>query len=102
MGATTPEKFAQRALKRVLPWRSPDAGLVHHADCGLQYAANHCRRKRDAPGTTVSLGAKGDCWDNTPMGLNNWHVALVAPRRAAPGHVRTAVRTARVQRWAAA
>lgn len=102
MGATTPEKFAQQALERPLPWRSPDAGLVHHSDGHLQYAANDCRRKREAPGTTVPMRAAGDCWDNAPMGLDNWHVAFAAPHRSAPGQVRTAARAAQLHRWAAA
>ena len=55
------------ALQMALGWRNPPAGLVHHSDRGVQYAAHDYRRVLATHGITVSMSRKGDCWDNAPM-----------------------------------
>jgi putative transposase len=52
------------ALQMALARRRPGEGLVHHSDRGSQYTAlTFGRGCRDA-GIAVSMGSKGDCFDN--------------------------------------
>jgi putative transposase len=52
------------ALQMALARRQPDHGLVHHSDQGSQYVSlAFGQRARDA-GVTVSMGSRGDCFDN--------------------------------------
>lgn len=67
MSETMPQELTLSALDVALGWRDPDAGLVHHSGRGSQYAAKDYRTKLKAPGITVSMSRKGDCWDNAPM-----------------------------------
>jgi putative transposase len=52
------------ALHRALNWRRPAAGLVHHSDRGVQYAAAAYRAALAQHGIQASMSRKGDCWDN--------------------------------------
>jgi putative transposase len=52
------------ALAMGLARRRPEAGLIHHSDQGSQYVSlAFGQRARDA-GIAVSMGSKGDCFDN--------------------------------------
>ncbi len=52
------------ALQMGLARRKPDAGLIHHSDQGSQYVSlAFGQRARDA-GIAMSMGSKGDCFDN--------------------------------------
>ena len=52
------------ALEMALHRRQPGPGLVHHSDQGSQFASlAFGQRARDA-GIAVSMGSKGDCYDN--------------------------------------
>ncbi len=52
------------ALQMGLARRRPEAGLIHHSDQGSQYVSlAFGQRARDA-GIAVSMGSKGDCFDN--------------------------------------
>lgn len=52
------------ALQMGLARRKPGAGLIHHSDQGSQYVSlAFGQRARDA-GIAVSMGSKGDCFDN--------------------------------------
>lgn len=52
------------ALQMALARRQPDPGLVHHPDQGSQYVSlAFGQRARDA-GIAVSMGSRGDCFDN--------------------------------------
>jgi len=53
-----------RALHRALNWRRPSAGLVHHSDRGVQYAAAAYRSVLARHGIQASMSRKGNCWDN--------------------------------------
>jgi putative transposase len=51
-------------LQMGLARRQPDPGLVHHSDQGSQYVSlAFGQRARDA-GVAVSMGSRGDCFDN--------------------------------------
>jgi transposase InsO family protein len=52
------------ALHRALNWRRPTAGLVHHSDRGVQYAAAAYRAVLARHGIQASMSRKGNCWDN--------------------------------------
>ena len=52
------------ALAMAVGRRRPGAGLVHHSDQGSQYVSlAFGQRARDA-GIAVSMGSRGDCYDN--------------------------------------
>jgi putative transposase len=52
------------ALEMAVSRRRPDAGLIHHSDQGSQYVSlGFGQAARDA-GIAVSMGSKGDCYDN--------------------------------------
>lgn len=52
------------ALQMGLARRKPDAGLIHHSDQGSQYVSlAFGQHARDA-GIAMSMGSKGDCFDN--------------------------------------
>ena len=52
------------ALNMAVHRRRPDPGLVHHSDQGSQYVSlGFGQAARDA-GIAISMGSRGDCWDN--------------------------------------
>ncbi|MGZ6576690.1 MAG: IS3 family transposase, partial [Solirubrobacteraceae bacterium] len=52
------------ALQMALARRKPGPGLVHHSDQGSQFVSlAFGQRARDA-GIAVSMGSRGDCYDN--------------------------------------
>ncbi len=52
------------ALNMAVHRRRPDAGLIHHSDQGSQYVSlGFGQAARDA-GIAISMGSRGDCWDN--------------------------------------
>jgi putative transposase len=52
------------ALKMGLHRRRPDAGLVHHSDAGSQYVSLAFGQQARDAGIAVSMGSKGDAFDN--------------------------------------
>jgi transposase InsO family protein len=44
--------------------RRPDAGLIHHSDQGSQYVSLAFGQQARDAGIAVSMGSKGDCFDN--------------------------------------
>ena len=44
--------------------RLPGAGLIHHSDRGVQYAAESYQDVLDEHGIICSMSRRGDCWDN--------------------------------------
>jgi putative transposase len=44
--------------------RRPPAGVIFHSDRGCQYTSRDFRRLAEDHGVLLSLGRKGDCWDN--------------------------------------
>ena len=52
------------ALQMAVARRRPEPGLIHHSDQGSQYVAlGFGQQARDA-GIAVSMGSKGDAYDN--------------------------------------
>jgi putative transposase len=54
-------------LTMAIQRRRPRAGLIHHSDCGSQYAASDCRDILEAAAIIQSMSRKANCWDNAPM-----------------------------------
>lgn len=52
------------ALTMACLHRRPPAGVIFHSDRGCQYTSGDYRRLAAGLGVTLSLGRKGECWDN--------------------------------------
>lgn len=52
------------ALAAALMQRRPGAGLLHHSDRGVQYAAEDFQTLLQKHGIECSMSRKGNCWDN--------------------------------------
>jgi putative transposase len=52
------------ALQMALQRRRPEPGLIHHTDQGSQYVSLAFGQKARDAGIAVSMGSKGDCYDN--------------------------------------
>jgi putative transposase len=57
-------ELVQAALRMALLHRRPEAGLIHHSDRGVQYAADDFQRLLATHQVTCSMSRKGNCWDN--------------------------------------
>ena len=44
--------------------RRPEVGTIFHSDRGCQYTSKDFRELAEAHGVVLSLGRKGDCFDN--------------------------------------
>jgi transposase InsO family protein len=55
------------ALVMALQRRRPEAGLIHHSDRGVQYAAEPYRQVLGRHGVRRSMSRRGNCLDNAPM-----------------------------------
>ena len=82
------------ALQVAVSRRRPDRGLVHHSDQGSQYTSLIFTRRCRAVGIDVSMGSRGDCFDNAAH--ESFHASLkkdLINRRAWPtkAEARTAV-----------
>jgi putative transposase len=53
------------ALQMGLARRRPDPGLIHHSDQGSQFVSLAFGQKARDAGIAVSMGSKGDCYDNS-------------------------------------
>ena len=67
MRETLHASIAIEALEMAIKRQRPPAGLVHHSDRGIQYAADEYRQHLAAAGITPSMSRKGNCLDNAPM-----------------------------------
>lgn len=52
------------ALRMACAQRRPPAGVVFHSDRGCQYTSKEYAELAAGLGVTLSLGRKGQCWDN--------------------------------------
>jgi putative transposase len=52
------------ALQMALARRRPEPGLLHHSDMGSQYLSLAFGQQARDAGITVSMGSKGDAYDN--------------------------------------
>ena len=62
------------ALEMAVARRRPDAGLVHHSDRGSQFTSLIFTRRCRSVGIDVSMGSRGDCFDNAV--LESFHATL--------------------------
>jgi putative transposase len=62
------------ALEMAVARRRPDPGLVHHSDQGGQYTSLVFTRRCRSVGIDVSMGSRGDCFDNSAM--ESFHATL--------------------------
>jgi putative transposase len=60
-------ELASAALTMAIRQQRPQAGLIHHSDRGVQYAACDYRTALSAAGIVGSMSRKADCYDNAPM-----------------------------------
>jgi transposase InsO family protein len=58
------QSLTLRPLQQALQLRRPAAGLIHHSDRGVQYAATAYRELLAAHGAVSSMSRTGNCWDN--------------------------------------
>jgi putative transposase len=52
------------ALQMAIARRQPKAGVIHHSDQGSQYVSLAFGQKARDAGIAVSMGSRGDCFDN--------------------------------------
>ena len=64
MGDTLATTLPLAALEMALKQRRPTAGLVHHADRGVQYASAAYRQRLAQAGVIPSMSRPGNCYDN--------------------------------------
>jgi transposase InsO family protein len=62
------------ALEMAVARRRPAPGLVHHSDQGSQYTSLIFTRRCRNLGIDVSMGGRGDCFDNSAMA--SFHATL--------------------------
>jgi putative transposase len=62
------------ALEMAVKRRRPDPGLVHHSDMGSQYTSLIFTRRCRSVGIDVSIGSRGDCFDNAV--LESFHATI--------------------------
>ena len=53
-----------QALANAVSSRRPTRGLIFHSDRGCQYTSAQYRRLADQHGVRLSVGRRGQCWDN--------------------------------------
>jgi putative transposase len=64
MSELMPASLVESALQMAIDLRSPPAGLLHHSDRGVQYAAHAFQGLLVRHGITCSMSRKGNCYDN--------------------------------------
>jgi transposase InsO family protein len=64
MSASMLTSLVEGALQMAIDRRSPLAGLLHHSDRGVQYAAHAFQGLLEQHGIVCSMSRKGNCYDN--------------------------------------
>ena len=64
MSTNLASTLVEDALKMAFGLRSPPAGLIHHSDRGIQYAADSFQALLKKHGAVCSMSGKGNCFDN--------------------------------------
>ena len=54
----------EQALRNAITRRRPECGVIFHSDRGCQYTSAQYARVADEVGVCLSVGRKGQCWDN--------------------------------------
>jgi transposase InsO family protein len=56
--------LVEHALRNAITARRPDPGVIFHSDRGCQYTSGQYARVAAEFGVRLSIGRKGQCWDN--------------------------------------
>ena len=56
--------LVERALDKALGTRSPNDGMIHHSDRGIQYTSNRYREILEQRNIACSMSRTGECYDN--------------------------------------
>jgi putative transposase len=64
MSESMPTSLVESALEMAIDLRAPPAGLLHHSDRGVQYAAHAFQGLLQRHGIVCSMSRKGNCYDN--------------------------------------
>jgi transposase InsO family protein len=64
MRDTLHTEIASEALVMALERHRPGAGLMHHSDRGIPYAAEAYRQVLTAANITASMSRRSNCWDH--------------------------------------
>jgi putative transposase len=67
MGERLTRNLVSQSLFKAIATKRPAQGLIHHSDRGSQYCSHEYRNLMDRFGLKVSMGGKGNCYDNAPM-----------------------------------
>ncbi len=67
MGESLETRLPTDALQMALRQRRPKEGLLHHSDCGCQYASETYREHLAAWNVTPSMSRQANCYDNAAM-----------------------------------
>ena len=67
MGASLATALPLVTLRMALRRRRPGAGLLHHSDCGCQYASADYRSALAEHDCIASMSRCGNCYDNSTM-----------------------------------
>ena len=59
--------LVKSALNMAVSHRSPEPGLIHHSDRGVQYASGSYQQILKDLDIICSMSRKGNCWDNAMM-----------------------------------
>jgi len=57
-------ELVEDALKMAFVHRAPEKGVIFHSDRGCQYTSSDFAKLTRANGVVLSVGRKGECWDN--------------------------------------
>ncbi len=57
-------ELVEDALKMAFEHRAPEEGVIFHSDRGCQYTSGDFAELARANGVVLSVGRKGECWDN--------------------------------------
>ena len=57
-------ELVEEALTKAFRTRRPPAGVIFHSDRGSQYTSSDYATLARANGVVLSVGRKGECWDN--------------------------------------
>jgi transposase InsO family protein len=57
-------ELVEEALEMAFANRAPDEGVIFHSDRGCQYTSGDFAELARANGVVLSVGRKGECWDN--------------------------------------
>ncbi|MDX8055114.1 IS3 family transposase [Lentzea sp. BCCO 10_0798] len=56
--------LVEHALRNAVTQRRPEPGVIFHSDRGCQYTSDQYARAAADAGVRLSVGRKGQCWDN--------------------------------------